>query len=147
MSRIAAREPIDSTVSYADCTVVFAWYHQHALPVTPIHPREQSIKLPSREYPVAASPEALPQPAETSLSFVTPPPITLELLKQARGVGIPAVWFQPGTYNDEVLSYAKANFEAVIGGGGGNGSEGWCVLVDGEDGLESAGRTWKQQRL
>jgi CoA binding domain len=73
--------------------------------------------------------------------------VTLQLLKQARGVGISAVWFQPGTYNDEVLDYAQSNFPTVIGGHGGNGSEGWCVLVDGEDGLESAGRTWKQQKL
>lgn len=126
---------------------VFAWYHQHSLPVTPIHPREKTINLPSREYPVASSPAALPVPKETSLSFVTPPPVTLQLLKEARDVGISAVWFQPGTYNDEVLDYARTNFAAVIGGRGGAGSEGWCVLVDGEDGLESAGRTWKQQRL
>lgn len=73
--------------------------------------------------------------------------MTLQLLKQAHEVGIPAVWFQPGTYNDEVLEYARDNFPAVIGGPGGAGSEGWCVLVDGEDGLETAGRTWKQQKL
>ncbi|EEA21149.1 hypothetical protein TMatcc_001151 [Talaromyces marneffei ATCC 18224] len=126
---------------------IFAWYHQHSLPVTPIHPREPTIRLPSQEYPVASTPKSLPSPTETSLSFVTPPPVTLQLLKQAHEVGIPAVWFQPGTYNDEVLEYARDNFPAVIGGRGGAGSEGWCVLVDGEDGLESAGRTWKQQKL
>ncbi|OKL57361.1 hypothetical protein UA08_07437 [Talaromyces atroroseus] len=126
---------------------ILAWYHQHSLPVTPINPREQSIQLPSRAYSVASSPEALPQPTETSLSIVTPPNATLELLKEAREKGISAVWFQPGTYNDEVLKFARSNFSTVIGGPGGNGSEGWCVLVDGEDGLESAGRTWKQQRL
>ena len=131
---------------YANCPV-FAWYHQHSLPVTPIHPREKSISLPSQAYPVLSSPEGLSQPKETSLSFVTPPPVTIQLLKQAHDVGIPAVWFQPGTYDDEVLDYAQSNFSAVIGGAGGNGSQGWCVLVDGEDGLESAGRTWKQQKL
>ncbi len=36
----------------------------------------------------------------------------------------------------EVLEYARDNFPAVIGRGGGAGSEGWCVLVDGEDGLK-----------
>lgn len=117
--------------------------------MTPIHPREATIRLPSREYTVASSPKALSQPKDTSLSFVTPPPVTLQLLKEAHEAGIPAVWLQPGTYNDEVLDYARSKFDVVVGGtgSGGAGSEGWCVLVDGEDGLESAGRTWKQQRL
>ncbi|KAH8691593.1 CoA binding domain-containing protein [Talaromyces proteolyticus] len=126
---------------------ILAWYHQHSLPVTPINPRDQSIKLPSREYPTASSPKALPEPAETSLSLVTPPPVSLALLKEAQQVGIQAVWLQPGTFDDEVLAFARANFEAAIGGDGGLGSEGWCVLVDGEDGLEAAGRVWKQQKL
>lgn len=126
---------------------VLAWYVQHSLPVTPINPREQTIKLQLRELPTASSPKALPNPTETSLSFVTPPPVTLNLLKEAREVGIKAVWLQPGTFDHEVLSYANSNFEASIGGDGGLGSEGWCVLVDGEDGLEAAGREWKQQKL
>jgi hypothetical protein len=78
---------------------------------------------------------------------VTPPPVTLELLKQAHEVGIPAVWFQPGTYDTAVIDYAKSHFEAAIWGDGGQGSEGWCVLVDGDDGLASAGKQWTFQKL
>lgn len=62
-------------------------------------------------------------------------------------MGIPAVWLQPGTFNDGVLEYARGHFEAVIAGDGGQGGEGWCVLVDGEDGLEAAGVQWTSQRL
>ena len=54
---------------------------------------------------------------------------------------------QPGTFDDEVINFARSHFEAAIGGDGGQGSEGWCVLVDGEDGLEAAGRSWAVQKL
>lgn len=126
---------------------VLAWYHQHSLPVTPINPRADKISLPSTEYQAVASPSLLPEPENTSLSLVTPPAVSLEILKEAHAAGIKAVWLQPGTYDDAVLDYARTNFEAAIGGQGGGGSEGWCVLVDGERGLESAGRAWTAQKL
>lgn len=57
-------------------------------------------------------------------------------------MGIPAIWLQPGTFDDEVLKFALADgaFEAVVYGEGGRGSEGWCVLVDGEKALKDAGK-------
>lgn len=62
---------------------------------------------------------------------------------------MPAVWLQPGSFNDEVLAFAQKEFEAAIGGteGGTVGDEGWCVLVDGEHGLDVADRKWKKQKL
>ena len=54
-------------------------------------------------------------------------------------MGIPAVWLQPGTFDDEGLKYARENF-AAVGGPGGKGSEGWCILVDGEEALKTAER-------
>ena len=68
--------------------------------------------------------------------------MTKQLLKEAKEVGIPAVWLQPGTYDDEVLEFARKEFKAAIAGfgGGTRGGEGWCVLVDGEEGLRVAGR-------
>jgi len=44
---------------------------------------------------------------------------------------VPAVWLQPGSFDEEGLEYAKREFKAGVGGDGG-GPEGWCVLVDGE---------------
>lgn len=76
--------------------------------------------------------------------MITPPAVTKQLLKDAKEAGISAVWLQPGSFDSEVLEYAKANFKAAIGGDGGGGSEGWCVLVDGEEGLRLAEREWSR---
>lgn len=128
--------------------VVLAWYHQHSLPVTPLNPRSPSIQLsPAHSYDTVASPRLLSSPSQTSLSVVTPPAVTLPLLQEAHSVGIPAVWLQPGTFDNAVLDFARSHFEAVIAGDGGRGSEGWCVLVDGEEGLDAAGVNWTSQRL
>jgi predicted CoA-binding protein len=131
---------------YAD-RVVLAWYHQHSLAVTPINPRAASIALPSFEYPTVSSPSALSDPSQTSLSIVTPPSVSLQVLQDAHAAGIPAVWLQPGAFDDTVLEYARQHFSVAIAGQGGHGDEGWCVLVDGEWGLEAAGRTWAAQKL
>ncbi|KAI9374041.1 CoA binding domain-containing protein [Aspergillus egyptiacus] len=105
---------------------ILAWYHQHSLPVTPLNPRSPSIELsPSHSYQTVASPSGLPSPSQTSLSVVTPPAVTLPLLQEAHSVGVPAVWLQPGTFDDAVLEFARSHFEAVIAGDGGRGSEGW----------------------
>ena len=40
----------------------------------------------------------------------------MALLKEARETGIPAVWLQPGSFDEDVLRYAKAEFKVAIGG-------------------------------
>jgi predicted CoA-binding protein len=131
---------------------VFAWYLTHGLPVTPINPRAAEVSVKSKEYATVTGPSKLGTPAETSLSIITPPAATLKVLKEAKEAGVPAVWLQPGTFDDEVLAYARKEFKAAIAGTEGdalqsNGHDGWCVLVDGEDGLKLADRTWKPQKL
>ncbi|EEH47149.1 uncharacterized protein PADG_03247 [Paracoccidioides brasiliensis Pb18] len=127
---------------------ILAWYHQHSLPVTPLNPWAPEIAFPSHTYSTTPSPSALPSPKQTSLSVVTPPKVTLAVLKEAKSVDIPAVWLQPGTFDDEVLAYARENFKAAVAGMEGSaGHEGWCVLVDGEDALAAAGVTWRAQKL
>lgn len=64
--------------------------------------------------------------------------VTKEVLLEAKQAGVTAVWFQPGSFDDEILDHAKKEFEAVIGGEGGRGGEGWCVLVDGDRFLDAA---------
>lgn len=81
------------------------------------------------------------------MSIITPPSVTRQVLKEAKEAGVPAVWLQPGSFDDEGLEFAKRNFKAGVGGDGGNGGEGWCVLVDGEEALQAAGRQWKLQKL
>jgi hypothetical protein len=88
---------------------------------------------------------SLPYPTDTSVSIITPPAATLEVLKEAKKLGIPAVWLQPGTFDDDVLKYARGKGEdgfggEVVAGEGGRGSEGWCVLVDGERALKAVGK-------
>jgi len=69
------------------------------------------------------------------------------VLEEAKSVGIPAVWLQPGSFDQEGLDYAKNNFRAAVGGDGGMGGEGWCVLVDGESALKAVDRQWTRQKL
>ena len=57
---------------------------------------------------------------------------------------MPAVWLQPGSFDAEVLEYARREFRAAIAGDGKGGSEHWCVLVDGEEGLRVAEREWSR---
>jgi predicted CoA-binding protein len=120
--------------------------------VTPINPRASEVTVQSKKYQTAKSPKELESPTETALSIITPPAATLKVLQEAKEVGIASIWLQPGTFNDEVMAFAKKEFETVIGGTGGDeivsdGEDGWCVLVDGEDGLKLAGRSWQRQRL
>ncbi|RYN38202.1 hypothetical protein AA0119_g335 [Alternaria tenuissima] len=121
---------------------IFAWYLQHSLPATPLNPKSPTVTILNRAHTTVPSPLALQDPpaSDYSLSVITPPAVTRQLLKEAKEAGIPAVWLQPGSFDAEVLEYAQANFKAAIGGNGGRGGEGWCVLVDGEEGLRAAGR-------
>ncbi len=92
-----------------------------------------------------ASPSALPRPAETSLSIITQPAVTKEVLREAKEAGVPAVWLQPGSFDEEGLEYAKREFQAGIGGEGGWGGEGWCVLVDGDRFLNAARKGFSEK--
>ncbi|KAH7160958.1 CoA binding domain-containing protein [Dactylonectria macrodidyma] len=121
---------------------VFTWYLVHDLPVTPINPGSSTISALEQEHPTVSDVTALPNPKQTSLSIITPPSATLKVLQEAKKLGIPSVWLQPGSFDDEVMDFANGNgaFEAVVAGDGGRGHEGWCILVDGERGLKGAGK-------
>ncbi|KAJ7239431.1 hypothetical protein C8J57DRAFT_994436, partial [Mycena rebaudengoi] len=47
----------------------------------------------------------LPDPSHTSISIVTQPSVTLEILKQAEELDIFAIWLQPGAENEAVLDF------------------------------------------
>ena len=67
--------------------------------------------------------------------------MTLQVLREAKEAGVAAVWMQPGSFDAEGLDFAMKNFKgAAVGGKGGRGGEGWCVLVDGDRGLKQANR-------
>lgn len=111
---------------------VLAFYHARGLPVQPITPSRPSISVSSTTYATIPSPLALPYPAETSISIITQPSVTLQVLREAKDAGVSSVWLQPGSFDDEGLEYARREFKAGVGGNGGMGGEGWCVLVDGD---------------
>ncbi|KAK4934391.1 hypothetical protein LTR28_010674, partial [Elasticomyces elasticus] len=118
-----------------DSSAVFAWYLAHDLPVTPLNPNQPSIHARSSVFATVADASSLPRPTETSLSVITPPPVTLQLLKEAKQAGVQAVWLQPGSFDEQSLDYAKKEWPGAAVAGGGA-----CVLVHGEDAMGAAGR-------
>lgn len=126
---------------------IFAWYLQRDLPVVPMNPTCSTVTVRGREYETVATPLQLSDPRSTSLSVITPPPVTAQLLREAKEAGVAAVWLQPGSFTDKELEYAMENFQGAAVGGFANGtvgSEGACVLVDGDAAIRTAGR---QERL
>ncbi len=77
--------------------------------VFPVNPHETEIAgLPA--FPTLA---AVPGPIHL-VNVVTHPPVTLNILAQAAELGVPAVWLQDGSYDDEVLkAVSKAPFKTV----------------------------------
>jgi len=120
---------------------IFAWYLSQNLTPTPINPSSPSIKVRSKNFDCLPSPSSLREPGKTSLSIITPPEITKQILKEARDAGVKAVWLQPGSFGADELAYAEREFPGAAVGGFGDGTvggEGWCVLVDGEKALREA---------
>ncbi len=72
--------------------------------VLPVNPREDAIE----GLPVAHSVAELAKPVDI-LVVVTPPPVTLGILRQAADAGLPAVWLQDGSFDDTVLELAAAS--------------------------------------
>ncbi|KAF8861102.1 CoA binding domain-containing protein [Acephala macrosclerotiorum] len=112
---------------------VFSWYTQHHLPTTPINPNTATVEVSKKPYSTLPNLSALPHPTQTSVSFVTKLEQTLKVLKEAKQLGVHGVWFQPGSFDDQIMDYASKEFEVVVGGHHGTDAhDGWCVLVDGE---------------
>jgi len=109
-------------------TKVLQWYKQRGKSVIPLHPVEDELG----GVPSVRSLSDLPFPTETSVSIITPAKITILLVQQAKELGIPAVWIQPGAADPAVIAYIKANdlTEKIVYGGP-------CVLVEGDDIIKS----------
>ena len=125
---------------------IFAWYLNHNLSAIPLNPTCSSVTVRRKEYETVPSPSKLSDPEHTSLSVITPPPVTAKLLKEAKDAGIRAVWLQPGSFTDQELEYAIKEFPGAAVGGfaeGTRGGEGWCVLVDGDAAMSAAEREEK----
>ena len=77
--------------------------------VLPVNPREKEIAgLPA--YPNLA---AVPKPIDI-VDVVTPPDVTKGILEEAARLGLPAIWLQDGSWDEETLAAAaKAPFKTV----------------------------------
>ncbi|KAI0665976.1 NAD-P-binding protein [Trametes maxima] len=109
-------------------TKVLKWYQARSKDVTPIHPKEAELEGLKTVHAVGE----LSAPAETSISIITPPKVTLGVLEQAKALGVPALWLQPGAEDEAVIAYVKENGleDKVIYGGP-------CILVEGDGIIQS----------
>ncbi|KUJ10485.1 NAD(P)-binding protein, partial [Mollisia scopiformis] len=113
--------------------IVFTWYIDENLPVTPINPSTRLITVHDIKYPTTKDVLSLPHPSETALSFLTQTDQTRKALEEAKEVGVQAVWFQHGSVTPEDFEYAQREFKIVVGGHvGTDAHDGWCVLVHGK---------------
>lgn len=110
-------------MSYANRIV--HWFVQHKLPVVPITPTGGNVDLSIDSITRRATdqkfleiyksiPEALKctsyRPVDDiSVCFVTPPLVTLSILKELKANNMPlcSVWFQPGSWNMDCVNYAE----------------------------------------
>lgn len=125
------------------------WYIQHALTVIPINPKEPEILgqqvisnieivLSSLSNNEDLSSYTLSSKDGLSISFLTPPSVTVSILKSIAAFKnydslIKGLWFQPGSYDQEVLDLAQSIglFEKVV-------YEDECILRRGDEGLFNA---------
>lgn len=134
---------------------IFNWYVQRSLPVTPINPKAVPIlgvePVPTLTALIAAASSSgsstvaapLSEEGGIGLSVVTPPAVSVKLMQEAAALlgqngkeqqPVKAVWFQPGTYNNEVLqAAAAAKIENII-------AYEDCILVQGDMYLQAQPR-------
>lgn len=93
-------------------------YLQHKKTVYPINPKESQIE----GLACLSNIEKLPDTVN-SISVVTPPFITLEIVKTAIKKGISNIWLQPGSENIDAIKLCNANNINLIYGGP-------CILVN-----------------
>ena len=96
---------------------VLCCYQQNGKKVVPIHGSEPEIE----GVATVASISELPSDVE-SLSVITPPAITLQLIPQAVARGIKNIWMQPGAEHPDAVAFCQSHGVNVI-------ADGSCLLV------------------
>ena len=96
---------------------VLRCFLQHNMRVIPVNPKEPVIE----GIPCVAT--VMDLPAEvTSISVITPPHVTEEVVKIAIRKGIENIWIQPGAESSAAIDLCRANNINVI-------ADGSCILV------------------
>lgn len=96
---------------------VLRCYMQNNKKVYPVNPNEMKIEGIDSYHSV----NELPSEVE-SISIITPPQRTEEIVKEAIKHGIKNIWMQPGAENQSAIQYCIENNINVIAGGP-------CILV------------------
>ena len=87
-------------------------YMQHQKTIYPIHPKEKMIEGLSCLHSVAELPNNV-----NSISIITPPVITEQIVEQAIIKKIKNIWMQPGAENFKAIkSCQKHNINIIAGG-------------------------------
>ena len=92
-------------------------YLQHGKKVIPVNPRESEIEGIS----CVADIQDLP-PGVKSISVITPPQVTEQVVDKAIAKGIASIWMQPGAENPAAVEKCRKNNINVI-------ADGSCILV------------------
>ncbi|GAA97126.1 uncharacterized protein L969DRAFT_103009 [Mixia osmundae IAM 14324] len=109
---------------------VLRWYQDAGLKVTPINPKESEIE----GLQVTKTLKELTNPTTTSISVITPPAVTLQVLKDAVELDIQHIWLQPGA-EDAAVKEAIANDSTLSSR---TIHSGPCILVLGHQLLSQA---------
>lgn len=96
---------------------VLRCYQQNNRNVTPVHPTEPAIE----GIPCAAAISDLP-PDTMSISMITPPAVTAQLVPLALEKGIQNIWMQPGAEHPDAVALCRERGINVI-------ADGSCLLV------------------
>lgn len=96
---------------------VLRCYQQHKLTVFPLNPKEQTIEGLSVVHSIIDLPDNV-----QSLSIITPPSVTEQIVAEAIKKGIKNIWMQPGAESDKAIQQCVDNKVNVI-------AKGPCLLV------------------
>ena len=101
-SVIALVGATDSTSKYG--SIIFRNLTGKGLKVWPINPGHAEI----HGQPCYPSLDALPE-APTIVNIVTPPGVSLEIVRQCKALGYRNVWLQPGAEDNHVIRFLDEN--------------------------------------
>ena len=92
-------------------------YLQHGKKVIPVNPRESEIEGISCMADILDLP-----PGVKSISVITPPQVTEQMVDKAIAKGIASIWMQPGAESPAAVEKCRKNNINVI-------ADGSCILV------------------
>jgi len=91
-------------------SIIYRDLKRKGFTVYPVNPHRDSVDGDEAYGGLKDLPEA-----PTIVNFVVPPRVSLEVLAEAKELGLNLVWMQPGSSSPEVRAYIEANgFEYLI---------------------------------